>query len=297
MFVHRGDGVKRHSGLRLNGGMAEPDFDGMDREIAQRQLMEAALPLVAAGAKEGRFPSDMEGLERLIETLGRRVDGLKTASREEIDRIGDQFEIWVAPNGDGSLHLKASSSEGHALVCDLWPDGLVTNEASSTSYGPRVGEPDANMPVMDASAFQALIDGDFKGTELRRVLPAPPTPEASIQILSVELYADGLVINYLQRHDLETEDQIELMRRRLEAFDQAVSDDDLDVIARRESAFGPTELTVVDDVGTRYESGGAGGGGGLDGPMRWHCEFTPAVPDGARVLRIQTDAGTVEISL
>ena len=105
---------------------------------------------------------------------------------------------------------------------------------------------------------------DFRGDQLDRVLVPPKQPDAEVQIITVEIYADGLVVRQL-----------------IPTFDRETVE--------------WKKVAVRDDAGNEYLMRG-GGGNGLH-VFRGQCIFVPAPPPEARRLFITTRAGTVELGL
>ena len=99
----------------------------------------------------------------------------------------------------------------------------------------------------------------FVGRRLRGVLVPRLQPDGEIQVVSVEVYDDGLIVRWIDRS-----------RSREDS-----SGSDASVLLIGNSARG--RLSVQDDVGTAYESLAFGGRGTMD-VMRHDTAFTPPRP-------------------
>jgi hypothetical protein len=107
-----------------------------------------------------------------------------------------------------------------------------------------------------------------------RVIPAPPQEGVRVQVLRIELFADHLTLHAVVESDLK------------EIVEPFWEDDQADM-------FG-----IVDDRGSGYERGGAGGSGSPgEHVWTWDIDFYPAVPEGVRTLTVTHVAGSVELRL
>ncbi len=113
----------------------------------------------------------------------------------------------------------------------------------------------------------------FRGKRYLRTLVARPQPDAEERILAIELYADGLIVEFTYDTEPPTEEQMESM-------------------------FYPPRppMRVEDDVGTDYYEGERASYGGGSGASHSYFTFAPAVPPAVRVLRITVDSATVEVA-
>jgi len=102
------------------------------------------------------------------------------------------------------------------------------------------------------------------------VVTAPPQPEVPIVVTSVELRDDGVVVNLTS------------IRAAVKVVWPCVDE-------------GQPE-TLEDDLGTEYAVV-SGEGGGDERVSRMSYEFRPAVPIGARSLKVATATGSVDIRL
>jgi hypothetical protein len=118
----------------------------------------------------------------------------------------------------------------------------------------------------------------FQGTDIRRVIVVPDQNDAEVKLLTVELYADGVIVRYV-----------------VPSFVWPVQD----LNAPLPEDFGAE--VIGDDTGTEYQFE-QGGGSAVDGsPYRASATFTPSVPPAATKLRVATrargDARIIEIAL
>ena len=141
-----------------------------------------------------------------------------------------------------------------------------------------------------------MMPPDFVGRELRAVVVPPLQMRAPVQVVSVELYTDGLVVRWLEVGG-ETPDPG--LPARLAAFSRR---------GRRRRAAPPPErgvyfgdagevqLDVSDDAGTHYVVDG-GHWYGDDRVMRGDIPFVPAVPAQATTLAITGSGVDVRVAL
>lgn len=163
-----------------------------------------------------------------------------------------------------SVLLDQSLSEGAVLRTD----GVLLEEYVSFGISAEAVDPGELAPKereelrAAQKRFEARMRApEFQGGHFLRALPVEVRPGSEIQILAVELFDDGLVIHF-------SHDEAEQL---------------------------PLELLVEDDLGTEYyESGGSAGGVQV---AHGSLTFTPAAPEGARILRVTSSSGTVKLPL
>jgi hypothetical protein len=110
----------------------------------------------------------------------------------------------------------------------------------------------------------------FLGTDLRAVHLAPDQGGPGLRVLSVELYADGVIVRYVV----------------VDFVPPSAGD-----------AWKWPQLEIGDDVGTEYEQVGASAGSGDGGPLRGEIRFIPEVPSTAALVTVQTDGGSVSVPI
>jgi hypothetical protein len=281
--------------------------------MAQRALTEVALLLVAAvGGREGSFPETHAGVAELLDSIRTRLDEATEVAvlvpeeeQEAEDPFSDGIGVWVGPTDNGALHLLAVY-EDRGISADLHPDGRLTDEGFSVFLrAPEPGTPSNLSPEAQADVMEMARrheergheDRRFGTKELVRVLPAPWQDPSSVVITSVELYTEGLIVNYFVSDPDHEEPELELPREMYSGagMDAPVPDDFYEG-ARAEGRNPLPDVKVTDDLGTTYFRGG-GGGHGDSHVWRSVEEYTPAVPDEASHLVVKTYAGSVEFPL
>jgi hypothetical protein len=286
----------------------------VSKQLTQRALTEVALLLVASvGGREGSFPDTHAGIAELLDTIRPLLDeGTEVAvllPEEEQERespFSDGVGVWVGLAGEGALSLLAVYDD-RGVSADLHPVGRLTDEGSSVSIQvPDPGTPSNLSPEAQADALEMARrheDRDdeeerrFETKELVRVLPAPWQDPSSVVVTSVELYTEGLIVNYFVPNPSHEGPELELPAGmyRGAGMDPPIREE----FYERIQAGGKNpipDLSVTDDRGTRYLSGGGGGHGD---PYIWRgvTEYTPAVPSDAMFLVLKTYAGSVEFAL
>jgi hypothetical protein len=115
----------------------------------------------------------------------------------------------------------------------------------------------------------------FEGVGYRRTILAPPQPGVAVRVLAVEIFEDGLYVDFTYDVELPTHEELDLGRP-----------------PRRPKP----QMEVEDDVGTDYYEGERANLGGTPAAFA-AFNFAPTPPAEATVLRITTDSGTVELDL
>jgi hypothetical protein len=105
-----------------------------------------------------------------------------------------------------------------------------------------------------------------------RIITGPDQTESAIVLTAAELHPDYLVLNYISQVD-----QGELQ----EGF----------------VAGKPKRFDVTDDLGTTYEWIGGSGSGEGELLRRMEIKFQPAVPRGAKFLKVTTGLSVVVFQL
>jgi hypothetical protein len=178
---------------------------------------------------------------------------------------------------DGYLE---SSPRLRSVLRDLRACGLLDDDELGWWFGLF----DARMePAPDA----ALPEPRF--SRLLRSVPGPPYRRRGLRVLSADLFEDGVYLHlHLARNGRDEDGGLRPLPDE--------RDPDGRLASRR---FG---LLMRDDLGTRYRPAGVGGGGGVghaDGPLSFHLErgFAPAVPEGARLLKLYADDVQLSVRL
>lgn len=243
------------------------------RAAASLQLNRIALGLIQDARLRGGFGEDEEALRS-------RADELAAVFAGDTGAKGGQDPVEVELRSGGRLWLAVPFDAGFRETAELREDGVVLGGGTSGPSRTRTLQRQEMKPwEKEEERRQRLLrtaahgKPKFRGVRYLRTLAAPPQPGAPERILAIQLYADGLIVEFTYDTEPPTDEQLE-------------------------SFFYPPRppMSVKDDVGTDYYDGGrATYGGGLS-TSHSHFTFSPAVPAAARVLRITTESGTVEVA-
>lgn len=237
-------------------------------------LARIALGLVQHARLHGGFDSEEE--EALRSRAGRLAE--EFGGDTGADPGEDPVELELRPGG--RIQLSVSFDAGFHASAELREDGFVLGGSTGGPSEPWTQRPEDMKPWEkeeqrreDRARVAARGKPKFRGKRYLRTLAAPPQPGADERILAIELYADGLIVEFTYDTDLPTEEQMESMY------------------------YPPRpRMGVEDDLGTEYYQGERASYGGGPGASHAYFTFGPAVPAAARVLRISTDSGTVEVA-
>jgi hypothetical protein len=252
-----------------------PDPDQIRRqEEAGVMLLQVGLGLIDDARRGGGFETDGEKLTARVNEILERL-GAESPSPGEA-------AVQAAAEDRERVLLSAPTGEGTSTSSLLRVDGVLLEGYSSISVSAEEVDP-AELSPEDQEELRRAQERfeeemqrlQFQGKRLLRVLTAERQPGSRVQILAAELFDDGLVIHYTYDQDSESVEAIE-SDRMLQAEPWA-------------------RIRVADDLGTEYHEN-SGGGGGMK-VLHSALTFTPAVPDAARVLRISSRSGSVELTL
>lgn len=280
------------------------------QEAAQEAMLRVAMFMVASAREASGFPPSREGIEALLADIGQRVPAIRLAylPREPTDKDWperDSRVLLVTPADGESLHLSCWFDRSHSLEADLHRDGRLTDEA--TGVGLSIDDPEGRIELdeQDQAALTEISTrlaeeglhpqrgSAFSGEEYLRAVAAPPQPNAPVQITSVELYADGLIVNFVVPDPSDWQPEVPL-----QLYERAGMDPPIERLTEKAKRAGGNlapSISVDDDAGTEYKWC-EGGVSGVQVQRGAHT-FTPAVPDAASGLRISTYAGTVQLDL
>jgi hypothetical protein len=258
---------------------------GEEREREERQSMaeilqaRVALVLLAEARRRGGF-GEAEALAARAVELSVEMGGdalspgpdppTVTAHLDRPDRIG----------------LSTATDRHASVFASLGFDGILYEEGGSVgvSVEDRIEPEELDEEQREALArlqeeWKKRRERSLRFTASRfvRAIAAPPQPGAAVQVLAVQLFEDGFYVD--STFDKEERDR----RDRGSAISGLL----------RESG---SDVRVEDDLGTEYVASGSGSAGGVR-VCRATRGFAPAPPAAARVLRITTDSGTVELDL
>jgi hypothetical protein len=253
-----------------------------DQEAVSILLLRVALRLLGEARLRGEFGDE--------EMLGDRAVALAdelTGGAPSPDPRRATVEVGLLRPDRISLSapFKAGSATSWSLMLDgTLYDGGTTGSVRAVRIDPKTlsAEERADLERRQAE-WQARIERlrQFTATRYVRTIAAPPQAGAAVRVLAVLLYEDGFWVD-------STYDKEEPPR-----FDPSMDAETFLALDRDEKP----ELTIADDLGTEYfESGGGGRGGGVRVSHATYG-FAPAPPSEARVLRVTTEAETVEFYL
>ena len=253
----------------------QPPEHRRHEEVATLLLNRIALRLIQDARFHGGFGEDEEPLLSRAADLAEELGGDPDAEAE-----GGFVELEL--RSGGRIELVVPFGDGFRVSAELREDGVVLGGGTSEPSITRTLRPEEMKPWekeehdrREAAREAAREKPKFRGERYLQTLAASPQPGSRERILAIQLYDDGLIIEFSYDTDPPTEEQMESM-------------------------FYPPRppMRVEDDVGTDYceASEGASYGGG-PGVSHSHFTFAPALPEAASLLRITTDSGMVEIPI
>jgi len=243
------------------------------RTAASLLLKRIALDLIQDARLRGGFGEDEEALRS---RAARLAADLNSDTGAEPGRAPVELDL----RSGGRIELAVPFDAGFREFAELREDGVVLGGGTA---GPsrtqtlrtkemKPWEKEAKRRE-DLARKAARGKPRFRGRRYLRTLVGPPQLSAELRILAIELYGDGVIVEFTCDTEPATEEQLASM-------------------------FYPPRppMRVEDDVGTEYYEGGGASYGGDPGASSSYFTFAPAVPAEARVLRITTDSGTVEVA-
>lgn len=258
----------------------EPDPEEQrQRAAADLLLLRVALGLLNDARGRGNFETDQARLDARVVELVDELNGyLLTSAPPEAQ------PVQAAADGPDRINLSVAFGESSAIVATLRSDGVLLEQGVTAELRAESIDESKLSPIeleelkRAQTEFQAAQSRpQLSGERFLRALAADPQPDSEVQILAVELFADGLLVHH-------TFDQEPV------SLDSAVTDG---------LAMWPeprVRIQLEDDLGTDYYASGGGGGGGVQ-VVHAASGFAPAVPGDASVLRIEFDGRTTELSL
>lgn len=284
----------------------EPDPEQQRRQARANELMlGVAAMLLGQARRMGAFSAAEAELSvqlaRIEADLGDDVR-VSLGSDDTAERPTADYVVEVSrPEGD---HVNVSCRYGsHSLSARLKIDGVLDQQMSGVGISvdnaeQRVELPTEEQEVMRLASASFLDERAggvpyFKGADFVRAVAVEPQPGSVIQILAVELYADGFIVCYAYDDPVDVEPAIPF-----EFYERAGREPPIDELiaeAKAEAGNLAPNVTVTDNLGTVYR-GSDGGSGGVQ-TVQGETRFTPAVPAGTKRLEISTYAGSVLIDL
>jgi len=243
------------------------------KAAASLLLSRVALSLIQDARRRGGFGEDEAALRS-------RAARLATEFAADTGAKPRQAPVELELRPGGRIDLSVPFDGEFREWAELREDGVVLGGGTAGPSRTRTLRTEDMKPWEkeeqereDLARKAARGKPKFRGKRYLRTLVAPPQPGANERILAIELYADGLIVEFTYDTELPSEEQMESM-------------------------FYPPRppMRVEDDVGTDYYEGERASYGGGPGASHSYFTFAPAVPAAARVLRITVDSGTVEVA-
>lgn len=243
------------------------------KAAASLLLSRVALGLIQDARHGGGFGEDEAALRS-------RAARLATEFASETSAKLEQDPVELELRSGGQIEISVPFDAGFREWAELREDGVVLGGGTAGPSRARTLRTEDMEPwEKEAQEREELArkaargKPKFRGKRYLRTLVAPPQPGADERILAIELYADGLIVEFTYDTEPLSEEKLESM-------------------------FYPRRppMRVEDDIGTDYYEGERASYGGGPGASHSYFTFAPAVPAAARVLRITTDSGTVEVA-
>jgi hypothetical protein len=282
---------------------SESDPERRDRDAhANELLLAVAARLLGEARLAGAFPTAERGLTDFAAEISLELAGdehVLAAPDERTDLPRADYKVVLSHPEPGSISV-GCWYDNYGDRARLRIDGVLEEQLSSFGVrfddaADRVELPPVEQEVMSvARARRREADRPrFRGEEFLRALPVEPRPGAAVQILAVELYGDGLVVHHTYDDPVDVRPRVPF-----EYYDLAGIGPPLEELLAAAEAEGGNlspNVTVADDLGTRYV-GGLAGEGGVE-VVHGESRFTPAVPAEATRLIVSSYAGPVELRL
>jgi hypothetical protein len=264
----------------------EDDEEMRGQEAASILLLRVALRLLGDARRRGDFGDEEELAERAVAIADELTGGAPSPDpRRAVVEVG-----LIRPD---RISLSAPFERSSAVTERLMLDGTLYGGGTVSGFGFVKAEP--REPSEEEKAelerrraeWQALMERQqqFTATRFIRAIVPRPRPDSTMPILAVLLFEDGFYVETTYDKDAPAPfDAEDLENMTAERFFAMRRDD-------------KPEITVADDIGTKYfESGGGGWGGGVR-VSHSSQGFAPAPPPSARVLRVAAGDDTVELDV
>lgn len=242
-----------------------------DRELAEERTHIGRMAMLQVGAlllaileDEGSIPGLIAALPGYLGTMRKRlaISGIEVVVVQEAHRVvEDQTSDVTVHIRGGADYIHLTSVVGQSyLAGHLRSDGVIDNESFGTLMPTSSRRDRALMTTDEASLSRDLKTnaftqvGSFGAEDFLRTIVTRPSLGKAVQLLGVELYGSGVIVNY-QVHPAQ-----------LAGVDATV------------------DIELSDDSGTRYRLASHH----KSGIEFFHCaaEFTPTVPPSARNLKV-----------
>ncbi len=236
--------------------------------------LRVALALLDDARRRGAFETDAKALAARTAELEAEF----TESRTEWNSDSEPT-VQASPVTAEEINLSTTAGDLVVRFASLRLDGVL--HRGGVAFGvslDAVSEAELSPSELEQVTQLEAEPGmppKFRGGRFRGAVPAPLQPGSEIQILATELFDDGLIVHAS-------------FNREAESLEDAGS--------IRLSWRPGTDLSVEDDIGTEYHAMVSSEGGGAQ-VAHQSVVFAPAVPADARVLRVISRKGAVELAL
>lgn len=282
-----------------------------DREQQRRQAIASELlhlvaaRLLAEARLRSEFPVDEDRLSSFLAVIDAELrddEHVVLDVDDALDLPRSDYRLVVRDPEPEAIHLNCHYGS-HSVSARLRIDGVLDEQG----YGMGISFDDPEEQVelspqeqeVARLAFERMEAGHrsghraFLGSEFHRALAVDPQPGAPIQIVAVELYGDGVVVQHSYDDPVEVEPRLPM-----HLYELADAEPPIDEMLAEARAGGGNlrpNVSLGDDLGTAYHNSGTAEGGVQ--VVHGEARFAPAVPTEAERLVISTYAGSVTIDL
>jgi hypothetical protein len=282
-----------------------PDPEQQRRQASAHELMLiVGARLLAEARLHGAFPTGDGALDEFRERFApelREDEHIVLVDEEWVDLPRSDYKVMIGDPEPDAVTLSCRYGS-HSLSERLRIDGVL--DEGIFGVGVSVGDPDQRVELTEEEqevmrlAFARKKEGKeergrFDGARFLRAIAPEPQPGASVWILAVELYGEGLIVRYTYDDPVDVE-----MTIPLHFYELAGVEPPLEELLRQARAEGGNlapAISVRDDLGTLYVFEG-GRYGGLQVSQGEAC-FAPAIPAEATRLTVASYAGEVTFDL
>jgi hypothetical protein len=293
---------------RRSGGI-EPE-QRRRRAHANELMLAVAMRLLGEARLAGAFPTGDGAMAPFVARIAPELQGDEHVTEDgegwlELPR--SDYKVVIGEPEDDEIRLSCRygwhSIGGRLRIDGVFGEVLYGMGTSFDDPEQRIERSPLEEEVMSRALARMNEEGGrkgggreraaFFGEEFLRALAVWPQPGAVAQILAVDLHGDGLVIHHTYDDPVEARATIPLVFYELAEVEPPFEE----LLAEAEAEGGnlAPNISVTDDIGTRYVNAG-GGEGGVE-VAHGETYFTPAVPAEATRLIVSSYAGTVEVDL
>jgi hypothetical protein len=284
-----------------------PDPEQQRRQAIAGELLHlVAARLLGEARLRGAFPVDEGRLSSFLTAIDaelRNDEHVVLSGDDAFNPPRSDYKVVVRDPEPGSISLICHYGS-HSLSARLRIDGVLDQQG----YGMGISfdDPDRQIPLSPheqevarlalermGAESQGSGQGAFLGSEFHRAIAVQPQPGAAIQILAVEFYGDGVVVQHSFDDPVDVEPRLPMHFYEVAGAEPPI--EEMLVEARAEGGNLRPNVSLSDDLGTTYvlSSSSDGGVQVVHGEVR----FAPAVPTEAVRLVISTYAGSVTVDL